>query len=213
MAKTRAPLLAFGASGQIGKTQVYASWRGIPYARQLVKPANPNTAGQQKTRNAFAFLNEVWKLAPATALAPWNANASGRPYTGRNKFLSANTSALRTATDLDALIGSPGAGGGLAAGAVTATGGSGTIACTMTAPTLPTSWTITEAVAWAIISDDPQSSPVTVSFVATASETPYAPAFTDLAAGDYVVMMWFVFTKADGSTAYGPSTNATATVS
>lgn len=212
MAKTRAPLLAFGASGQIGKTQVYASWRGIPYARQLVRPANPNTAGQQKTRTAFAFLNSVFKLAAADALAPWDANAAGRPYTGRNKFLSENTSGLRTATNLQALVGSPGANGGLAAGAVSATGGSGTIAVTMTAPGLPTDWTIANSVAWAIVDGDPQDDASPITYVASDDETPYAPAFSDLTAGDYVVMCWFVYTKPDGSTAYGPSTNATATV-
>lgn len=213
MAKTRAPLLSFGASGQIGKTQVYASWRGVPYARQLVKPANPNTAGQQQTRKAFAFLNDVWKLAAADALAPWNANAAGRAYTGRNKFLSVNTSGLRTATDLSGLVGSPGANGGLAPAAVTATGGSGTIAVSMTEPGLPTDWTIANAVAWALVNGDAQAGASATSYVATDASTPFAPAFTDLPAGEYVVMAWFVFTKPDGSTAYGPSMTTTATVS
>jgi hypothetical protein len=213
MAKTRAPLLSFGASGQIGKTQVYASWRGVPYARQLVTPANPNTAGQKSTRTAFSFLNAVWKLASADALAPWDANAAGRPYTGRNKFISVNNSGLRTAANLQGLIGSPGAAGGLAAAAVTATGGAGTIAVTLTAPGLPTDWTITQAIAWAMVDGDAQTDASPSSWTQTDDSTPWAPAFADLTAGDYIVMAWFKYTKADGSIAYGPSTTVTATVS
>lgn len=211
MAKTRAPLLSFGASGQIGKSQVYSSWRGVPYARAMVKPANPNTAGQKLTRNTFAFLNNVWKLAGADAIAPWNANASGRPYTGRNKFISANNGVLRSQTDLLLFTGSPGANGGLAAAAVAATGSAGAIAVTMTAPTLPTDWTITNAVAWAMLNDNPQDAPDANSFLATDAVTPYAPDFAAIPAGSYIVAAWFVYSKPDGSTAYGPSTTVTAT--
>jgi hypothetical protein len=96
---------------------------------------------------------------------------------------------------------------------VTATGGAGTIAVTLTAPGLPTDWTITQAIAWAMVDGDAQTDASPSSWTQTDDSTPWAPAFADLTAGDYIVMAWFKYTKADGSIAYGPSTTVTATVS
>lgn len=205
MAKTRAPLLAFGASGQIGKTQVYATWRGVPYARQLVKPSNPRSSGQTETRSVFSYLNALWKLAPSLAQAPWTANAAGRPYTNRNKFISANLTDLRPATDLSTMIGSPGANGGLAPASVSATGGSGTATMALTAPTLPTGWTITQAVAWLIPDGDPHSLVNVVSYAGFDNSTPFSVALSTIPAGDYVMLGWFEYAIPGSRTAYGPS--------
>lgn len=212
MAVTRAPLLSFGASGQIGKTQVYANWRGIPYARQLTKPANPKTSGQVSTRSVFSFLTQIWKLAPALAQAPWTANASGRPYTNRNKFISVNLPVLREETDLQNFIGSPGANGGLAPASIAAAFAGGDVTVTLGEPSLPVGWTITNAVAWAIVDGDPHSSVLINSAAAGDAMTPYAPVISGLAAGDYIVTAWFVYTTTDGKTAYGPSLLDTVTV-
>src|SRR5574337_163774 len=104
MAKVTAPLLGFGANGQIGDTQVYASWRGIQYARRYVVPNNPNTTEQQKTRNAFSYLSSVWKLLAADAIAPWTAFATGKQFLDKNAFFSANLSNLRGASDNTSLM-------------------------------------------------------------------------------------------------------------
>ena len=56
MAKLTGPLLSFGATGQIAKTMVVGTWRGIDYARQYVVPANPRTTAQQANRTRFALL-------------------------------------------------------------------------------------------------------------------------------------------------------------
>jgi hypothetical protein len=50
MAKLKAPLLSFGASGQIAKTVVYFPWKGLNVARKHVVPANPDTLDQQTQR-------------------------------------------------------------------------------------------------------------------------------------------------------------------
>lgn len=50
MAKLKAPLLSFGASGQIAKTVVYFPWKGLNVARKHVIPANPNSSGQLDQR-------------------------------------------------------------------------------------------------------------------------------------------------------------------
>src|SRR5271157_4189929 len=111
MAKPTGPLLSFDASGQIAKTQVYATWRGRSYVRRYVIPANPKTAGQLLTRDVFAWLQQVWKLASTDFTASWTATAKGNAYTNRNLFSSMNIPSLRTAADVSTLVFSPGFGG------------------------------------------------------------------------------------------------------
>lgn len=212
MAKTRAPLLSFGAAGQIGKTQVYASWRGVPYARQLVKPANPQTAGQTLTRNVFRDLTQLWKLAPSLAQTPWTANAAGRPYTNRNKFLSANIGLLRDASDFSDFVGSPGAKGGPAAAAFTVAAVGSTVTGTLTEPTLPTGWTINMAVMWLVPNSDPQTETDFTSFAASDNATPFAPEIDNVPSGDWLATAWFEYQINTTTKAYGPSLSATVTV-
>lgn len=50
MAKLKAPLLSFGASGAIAKTMVFFPWKGINAVRQYVVPANPKTTAQNIQR-------------------------------------------------------------------------------------------------------------------------------------------------------------------
>ncbi len=212
MAKVTGPLLSLGARGSIAKTQVYAAWRGVPYVRQHVVPGNPRTTEQTLTRSVFSWLMGVWKQLDPSAQAPWTAFASGKPLTNRNAFASTNIPLLRVGSDTAAFVASPGAKGGLAAGAATATGGSGTIATTLAAPALPTGWTITQASAVAIKSADPHSSLVYTSAFAFDASSPYAPAFSGLASGLWDVSLWFQYLTDKGVIAYGPSQTVTATV-
>jgi len=212
MARTTGPLLSLGGSGAIAKTQVYSTWRGIPYVRQYTKPANPNTSAQQSTRVIFSFLNSLWKLAPANVQVPWTANAKGKQFTDRNKFIGDNVKLMRGEVDLAALVLSPGANGGMVAGGLAATPSAGAIAAVLTAPDLPTGWAITQAV-FAVIADaDPTTATPPPITVATDASAPYEGAFSSLAAGDYLVSAWFVYTKADGKTAYGPAISDMVTV-
>lgn len=212
MAKTNAPLLSFGASGQIGDTQVYASWRGIAYARRYVIPANPNSSAQQMTRQIFTFLSNMWKFGDGDMQAPWTAFAKGKPLTNRNAFIGQNTKILRPGDDMTGFVGSPGANGGLPVTTITAAVASDVITATLTAPSLPSGWTITEGVALAVPNTDPHDATAFTSFTATDEATPYEPAITVSGAGVYLVSGWFVYSKPDGTVAYGPSSNTTATV-
>lgn len=51
MAKVSGPLMSLTASGGFASAMVYQSWKGRPTVRQLVIPANPQTADQQTARN------------------------------------------------------------------------------------------------------------------------------------------------------------------
>lgn len=212
MAKVTAPLLSFGASGTIGDTQTYSTWRGVPYARRKVVPANPRSPDQTKTRTSFAWLCGLWKLAPPKAQEPWEAFAAGRQFTGRNALISKNNSALRTAADISDLIMSPGARGGLSVPAATAVGAAGTATINVTAPDLPTGWAIIEAVGWLVQQQNPQTDANFDTMVASDNATPFELDFAGVAAGTYVWGVWFKFTKPDGTYAYSPSFNGTVTV-
>jgi hypothetical protein len=212
MAKVTAPLLSFNAGGAIAKTQVYAKWKGIPYARRYVIPANPQSTEQTKTRSVFTTLTQMWKNFNSDAAAPWAAFASGKPLTDRNAFLKFNVASLRPGSDWADFVGSPSAGGGVALTAFSASGGSGTISTTVTAPTPPTGWTLTAVVAIARKNDDPHTTTDYSVSVNKATSTPWQPAFSSMAAGNYEVSAWPVWTTDTGALAYGASSIHAATV-
>lgn len=218
MAKVKGPILSMSARGQIGKSQVYAAWRGIQYARQHVDPANPRTTAQTTTRNVFTAVDDAWKKMGALARAPWDLAVRGRPLVARNMLMSTNIPAWRGMADRTGWVGSPGALGGLAPVNVAATGGaaSGEIDVTVTAPPEPVDWTLASAIATAMIDGDPE---VRLSEFVQENEDPAAVADGDttitisgLTGGElYVVSAWLEWTRPDGSRAYGSSETVTAT--
>lgn len=215
MSKTIAPLLSFSAGGQIARTAVYASWKGIPYVRRYVVPANPRTTRQQVTRLIFKNLQYMWLIAPPGLKEPYEANAAGRPYTGNNKFTSMNIKGVDTETpptSWDFFQGSPGAKGGLPPTGIILTPSSGQISAAVAAPQVPDDWTIAEAQGVAFKDADPQApfvGPISYQFDATST---YALVFTGLtAATDYVVSAWFKWNRPDGTFAYSTSLTDVAT--
>lgn len=90
MAKTTSPLFSMKASGQLGKSLVYMSWKGINDVRTYVIPANPKSAGQQTQRGFFTNAVTAWHTDGYTALdvAAWNlmALASKMVASGFNMF-------------------------------------------------------------------------------------------------------------------------------
>lgn len=217
MSKTIAPLLSFGAGGQLAKTAVYSSWKGIPYVRRYVIPANPRTNAQQATRLLFKKLQQMWLLMPGDGKAPWLLNAQGRPYTGNNKFTSSNIKGLDTSsppTDMDFFIGSPGALGGLPPASLVITPGSGTLSAAVGSPQLPAGWTITQAVGIAFKDQDPGVDFTGTIQAQTDATSAYALVFTGLtAAQEYVVSAWFEWERPDGKVAYSTSLTTTGTPS
>jgi hypothetical protein len=207
MATLTGPLLSFGASGQIAKTQVYSSWKGRPYARRLVVPSNPRSTEQTKTRTTFSFLNSVWKIAPADVQAPWTQFAKGQVLTNRNAWLQKNLASLRDQLTLDGLVLSPGAAGGLSV-TPTLTGGAGDITIDAIAPSpLPAGWTIVKLVGAAILDQDPHSGTAFTIVAGSDSTSTYQVVLSGLDAGDYQAGAWFVFQRSALATdlAYGAS--------
>lgn len=214
MAKITAPLLAFGASGAIAKTQVYATWRGQQYARRWLIPANPRSTEQMKTRNTFTWLNDVWKVSPSDFRLAWTQACKGRALVDRNLWIKENLATLRGNADLTGIILSPGAGGGLS-GDLTVTPGAAQLTLDLAAPaTLPPGWTISEAI-FAIIADqDPATGTAFDIQAATDASSTYQAVFTSLgSATDWWCGAWFKFQKSSLATdlAYGASTGVMST--
>jgi hypothetical protein len=214
MAKPTAPLLSFGASGQIGKTMVYASWRGRSYSRRYVIPGNPRTTAQLGVRAAFSYLQAAWKISGPLLQAPWTAAAKGRPVTDRNIFTSMNISMMNTNNQNTGLIGSPGANAGIPLATGSGVRATTTLTVSWTAPsTTPPSWTLLNVVATAFTQTswtyppldfiDPitevegDDTGLTGSIVLTVVNLPQ------------VLCVWPIWTKPDGSLGYGPSINST----
>lgn len=90
MATTKGPLMSMGAAGTIGGSLVFGTWKGRNTVRELVRPANPKSAGQVGLRAMFAFLSKEWDALYSNEKAAWAALASGSQQSGFNVFLSLN---------------------------------------------------------------------------------------------------------------------------
>lgn len=215
MSKTTAPLLSFGAGGQIAKSLVYSSWRGQPYARRYVVPSNPRTQAQTVVRDIFRTLNQFWALSPAFVADAYNLYAQGRPFLGRNRFIGDNSPILRGIEDqasMAGLIVSPGARGGYAPASFDVTADAGDIVADFTLPTLPAGWALTAAHVVAFI-DQGSTEPFLAEILSGSSVAPSAEVtIPAVEPGTYVVAGFLQWEKPDGSVAYSRSVSTTVVV-
>lgn len=212
MPELTAPLLSFGARGQLAKTLVFSSWRGRKYARSYVVPSNPQTAEQTITRNAFTFLQSVYKVAPPLAVAPWEAYIKGKPLTARNAFTKFNLPVLRGEADLANYVFSPGALGGLPSIDVVATPGADLITVTMSAPSpVPSGWTVQAAIAAAIADQDPDTGALTTIVAVEDLTAAYSIVLPGLDEVLHRVGAWLRWLRDDGLIAYSPAILTSAT--
>jgi len=92
VAKTKAPLFGFGASGQLGKALVFGTWKGIDVAREYVVPTNPKSSGQSTQRgkmtSAVAEWHDTANILSAADKAAWGrfAGVQRTPRSGFNQF-------------------------------------------------------------------------------------------------------------------------------
>lgn len=209
MAVVKGPLLSMDASGQIAKTQVYGSWKGIAYSRRYVVPSNPRSTDQTLTRNCFKFLNALYQVSPSDFRAPWAEAVKGRPLTDRNLFIQKNNGTMRELATLAGMIGSPAAKGGLPAGVVF-TSNANSITGTITPPTsLPAGWSVVKGVIVAVLEQDPQTDSDYDMVAGSDVATPFAPVATGLTAStSYAVAAWLVYQRSAlaSDLAYGPAT-------
>ena len=91
MARTVGPLMSLDASGSVAGTIVFSKWKGRNYVRQLVTPANPNTALQVSTRAMMRFLSQQWTPELTTPnKATWDDDAAEMAVSPFNAFIKTN---------------------------------------------------------------------------------------------------------------------------
>ncbi len=95
MVKLAGPMMSMAASGSLGGVITFATWKGRPYARSLVKPANPKSAGQVGVRAMFKFLSQHWAGLSDGEKATWQARADDGKYSPFNAFMAYNQSRWR----------------------------------------------------------------------------------------------------------------------
>lgn len=93
---TMSPIVA-GISGTAADG-VYASWKGRQYVRKYVKPANPNSSGQQTVRESMGRLPRLWRSLPAVLRATQDRYAVAQAVSGWNWFVKQNRVAEQTPT-------------------------------------------------------------------------------------------------------------------
>lgn len=215
MPKVTSPLLSFGASGQIAKTVVYSTWKGIPYTRRYATPSNPRTIKQSANRDIWKMIGTAWQYAPAPITAAFNAFARGKPLTGRNKFFQSNQPIFATdpaATSNEGFIFSPGANGGLPPVSVTPTPAATSVSFAIDIPEPPTGWQLESSVA-AMIKEANPALPFDGFFVANEDDvSPETNVVAGLTAStEYVYGVFLKWTKPDGSESFSISLGGTVT--
>jgi hypothetical protein len=95
MVKVLGPMFSFEASGTIGNIATFSKWKGRPYVRQRVIPANPNSVLQVSTRAMMRFLSQKWLAMGTTPKGTWDALAAAGQYSAFNAYIGRNMSRWR----------------------------------------------------------------------------------------------------------------------
>lgn len=117
MVKVQAPAMSLEASGSLGGAMVFSKWKGRPYVRSLVRPANPKSGGQVGVRSSFKFISQNWAAIIAGSKATWEDRADQGVFSTFNAYMSYNAARWRDflapsqhypaeATDTPATVGS-----------------------------------------------------------------------------------------------------------
>jgi len=78
--------LLSAASGCVGDV-VFSKWKGIPYIRQRVIPANPRSGDQTKQRYMLSTALTLWQSIKAHTKAAWDLAMTGYALSGYNQFM------------------------------------------------------------------------------------------------------------------------------
>lgn len=206
MAKVVTPLMSFGARGRVAGIINYQRWKGRQYAKQHVDGRDPRTAPQVLSRDTFAVADATWTSSIDLFRDPWNLAAAGRVRSGYNLWQGSYILTNRGLSDLQNLVFSPGAKGGLRTDSLNVLPGDGSLTITFSSPTPPPGWVLESAIAGALLDGLPDAPIVGGVSIAEDAVTQTTVVLTGLTNGAaYVVSGWLRWTKPDGSTAYGPS--------
>ncbi len=94
MAKVVGPLFSVDARGKVADSLVFSGWRGIKTVRRWLKPHNPDTLKQRKTRQQFSNAVSTWGKLTVSDQNAWRKSASGKPLSGFNQMVGLIKKAL-----------------------------------------------------------------------------------------------------------------------
>lgn len=90
MVKLKGPLGSAEASGTLGRTAIFSSWKGRAYAKAHAIPSDPNSSLQISVRQMLGFLASQFKAFTAPNKATWEELAAQTNIPPYNAFLSTN---------------------------------------------------------------------------------------------------------------------------
>jgi len=90
MVRVNGPAMSLEASGSLAGAIVFSKWKGRPYVRELVKPANPKSGGQVGIRSMLRFLSQDWKNLSSADHTTWQAKAAAKVISQFNAFMGTN---------------------------------------------------------------------------------------------------------------------------
>lgn len=105
MALVTGPLFSLDASGKLADALVYAKWKGRPYVREWVRPANPRTLPQIAQRAYLSMLTALWQLYKNSenVVASWETLARAYNISTFNAFTQYNLKSFRNGVSYVAL--------------------------------------------------------------------------------------------------------------
>lgn len=95
MAQVVAPLMSLGASGTIGKSITFFTWKGRASVRTRVIPHNPQSALQVSVRQMMKFLAQAWASIGSTPQGTWDDLAEAAQISPFNAYQGRNMSRWR----------------------------------------------------------------------------------------------------------------------
>lgn len=92
MARVNAPLFSFTARGQLAKSLVYSTWKGIDDVRSYAIPTNPRSSAQVTQRNYFTdavqFFHDPLRTPDDNSAENTAARFAPTPQSGFNRFVA-----------------------------------------------------------------------------------------------------------------------------
>ena len=104
MAKWKSPLFS-DIRNKLGENVVFSMWKGRPYMRSYVVPANPNSLKQQANRDQMAKIVAMYQAnvkGDESIAAAWDVEALPRLISGYNQFVQYGREMTIGALDLTA---------------------------------------------------------------------------------------------------------------
>lgn len=96
MVKVAGPMFSLAASGTIGDAATFSNWKGRPYVRERVIPANPKSGPQVGMRAMLSFLAKQWDGLSSAEKTSWDDRAKASVISNFNAFTSYNQTRWRS---------------------------------------------------------------------------------------------------------------------